>query len=143
MKGLRSSTIALFLTCCLLMPMSAVGLVLCIGEDGHIALEPVRNSRCATPIAPPLTLSQQITPWTFSPDHCGPCVDVPLLTSDTASQQFVPTFSFLLQLEMSGFTLVPWVVSASPELPSTPFWLSLPRVTNTTLSALRTVILLL
>jgi len=143
MKRLRSSSIALFLTCCLLMPTSAVGLVLCIGADGHIVFEPVRNSHCATPIAPTSTLSQQITARGSPPDHCGPCVDVPLLTSDAASQQFVTTFPFLFQLEVPGFTLVPWVVSASPELPSTPFWLSLPRVTNTTLSALRTVILLL
>ena len=143
MKGLRSSIIALFLTGCLLMPMSVMGLVLCIGADGHIALEPARNSRCTTPIAPISTLSQQITPWTSPPDHCGPCVDVPLLTSDDASQQFVPTFPLLLQLEAPGFVLVSWAVSASPELPLTPFWLSLPSAINTTLSALRTVILLL
>ena len=142
MKGLRFSIIALFLTCCLFMPMDAVGLVLCIGMDGHMAFEPARNSRCATPIAPTSTLAQQITPWTSPPDHCGPCVDVPLLTSDTASQQFVPTFPRLLQLEVPGFALVSWVVSASPELPLTPFRLSLPRATNTTLNALRTVILL-
>lgn len=134
MKGLWSSTIALCLAFCLLMPVSAVGLVLCIGADGHIAFEPARNSRCTTPIAPTSTSLQQITPWTSPPDHCGPCIDAPLLTSDAASQQFVPTFPLLLQLEVPGFALVPWVVSASPELPCTPYWLSLPRVTNTTLS---------
>ena len=143
MKRLWSSITALFLAFCLLMPMSAVGLVLCIGADGHIAFEHTRNSRCATPIAPPSTPSYQITQLTSPPDHCGPCVDAPLLTSDADSQQFVLTFPLLLQLEVPGFALVPWVVSASPELPLTPCWLSLPRVTNTTLSALRTVILLL
>lgn len=143
MNGYRSSLIALLLALCLLMPMGAVGLVLCIGADGHIAFEPARNSRCTTPSAPTSTPSQQITPWTSPPDHCGPCVDAPLLTSEADSQQFVPTFPLLLQLEVPGFALVPGVVSASPALPFTPFWLSLPRVTNTTLSALRTVILLL
>src|SRR2546425_997327 len=117
MKGLRSPLTALFLACCLLMPMGAGGLVLCIGADGHMAFEPARNSRCTTPIAPASTSSHQITSWTSQPDHCGSCVDVPLLTSDAASQQFIPTFPLLLQLEMPGLALVPWVVSASPELP--------------------------
>jgi hypothetical protein len=143
MQRLRSSIIALFLTSCLLMPMGTVGLVLCIGADGHMAFEPVRDSRCTTLIAPASTLLQQITPWTSPPDHCGPCVDVPLLTNDTASQQFVPTFPLLLQREVPGFALVSWIVSAAPELPLTPGWLSFPRVINTTLRALRTVILLL
>ena len=143
MKGLRSPIIALFLTCCLLMPMSVMGLVVCIGADGHIALETARNSRCTTPIAPTLTQLPQITPWTSPPDHCGPCVDVPLLTSNADAQQFILAFPLWLQLAVPGFALVPWVVSASPVLPCMPCWLSLPRVTNTTLSALRTVILLL
>lgn len=143
MNGCRSSPIALFLALCLLMPMGAGGLVLCIGADGHIGFEPARNSRCTPPIAPTSTPSQQIAPWTSQLDHCGPCVDAPLLTSDADSQQCVQTFPRLRQLEVPGFALVPWVVSAAPELPFTPFWLSLPRVTNTTLSALRTVILLL
>ena len=141
MNGLRSSLIALCVALCLLVPMGAGSVVLCIGADGHIGFEPVRNSRCTTLLALTSTPSSQITPWTAPPDHCGPCVDVPLLTSDADSQQFVPTFPRLLQLEVPGFALVPWIISASPPLPCTPFWLSLPRVTHTTLSALRTVIL--
>lgn len=143
MKDVRSSLIALVVALCLLMPMSTRGLVLCIGTDGHMRFEPARNSRCTTLMTPTATLSQQITPSTSPPDHCGPCVDVPLLTSDADAQQFVPTFPLVLQLEVPGLALVSWVVPAAPALAFTPVWLSLPRVTNTTLSALRTVMLLL
>jgi hypothetical protein len=142
MTRLQSSIVALCLTCCLLMPMSTVGLVLCIGADGHVVFETARNGHCTTPIAPTSTLSQQTIPWASPPDHCGPCVDVPLLTSDAVSQQFVPTFPLVLQLEVPGSVLVPWAVSAAPELPLRPCWLSCPRVINTILRALRTVILL-
>jgi hypothetical protein len=142
MKRLRSSIIVLCLICCLLMPISAVGLVLCIGADGHVAFESARNGHCATPIALTSTLSQQITSWASPPDHCGPCVDVPLLTSEAACQQFVPTFPLLLQREIPGAVLVPRIVSVAPALSFTPYWLSFARVINTTLHALRTVILL-
>jgi hypothetical protein len=103
MKGLRFSLIALLLAFGLLMPMGAGDLVLCIGADGHIGFEPARNSRCTTPVTPTLTPSQQITASTSQPDHCGPCVDTPLLTSDAHSPQFVPLFPLLLQLAVPGF----------------------------------------
>ena len=141
-KGVRSPLIALLVALCLLIPMSAVGLVLCIGVNGHIAFEPARHSRCATPIVLTSSLSQQITPQTSLPDHCGPCVDVPLWTSDADTPQSVLTVPLVLQLEGPGCALVPRVVSAALALPCTPCLLFQPRVTDTTLSTLRTVILL-
>jgi uncharacterized protein UPF0016 len=81
MKGLRSSLTALCLACCLLMPMGAGGLVLCIGADGHIAFEPARDSRCTSSVAP---IASQA-------DHCGPCVDIPLLTSAGDQQRVAPS----------------------------------------------------
>src|SRR5262245_25065132 len=142
MKRLWSSITALFLILCLLMPLSAAGLVLCIGEDGHIALEFARNSRCTTPIVPTSALTQQITPWTSLPDHCGPCVDVPLLTSED-DQQFIAPSPPLLTPNIPMLALatplvaIP-IVSAAP----TSGWSSLPTV-SPILTTLRTVVLLL
>src|SRR5262249_7830919 len=143
MNGLRSSLIVLCVALCLFMPMGAGSVVLCLGADGHIGFESARNTRCTTPLAPTSTTLLQITPWTAPSDHCGPCVDAPLVTSDADSQRFVSAFRLVLQLEVPGFALVPWTISASPALPFTPFWPSPPRVTHTTLTALRTVILLI
>jgi len=142
MKGLWSSITALFLGLCLLMPMSAVGLVLCIGEDGHIAFELARNSRCATPIVPASTLSHQITPWTSPPDHCGPCVDVPLLTSEDG-QLFIVLSPPLLGPDVPVLALaVPLV--AMPVVPAVPTsaWAFFPTI-SPMLTSLRTVVLLL
>ena len=139
-KGLRSPLTALFLVCCLLMPMSAGGLVLCIGADGHMAFEPARNSRCTTPIAPTLTSSYQITPWTSQPDHCGPCVDVPLLSSE-GDQQLIPASPPLLTLDSPVLALAMPVISL-PGAPAAPTsaWSFFPAV-SPMLMALRTVVL--
>jgi hypothetical protein len=142
MKRLWSSITALFLILCLLMPLRAAGLVLCIGEDGHIAFEFARNSRCTTPIVPASTLSQQITPWTLQPDHCGPCVDVPLLTSEDDQQFIAPSPQFLTpnipMLALATPLVAMTVVPAAP----TSAWSFFPTV-SPMLTVLRTVVLLL
>ena len=142
MKGLWSPITTLFLVFCLLMPMSAAGLVLCIGEDGHIAFEFARDRRCTTPLAPTSTLSYQITPWTSPPDHCGPCVDVPLLTSED-DQQFIAPSPPLLTPDVPVLALAMPLV-AMPVVPAAPTsaWSSCPTV-SPMLTALRTVVLLL
>jgi hypothetical protein len=142
MKGLWSPITTLFLVFCLLMPMSAVGLVLCVGEDGHIAFEFARNSRCTTPIVLASTLSQQITPWTLPPDHCGRCVDVPLLTSEDDQQFIAPSPQFLTpnipMLALATPLVAMTVVPAAP----TSAWSFFPTV-SPMLTVLRTVVLLL
>ena len=142
MKRLWSSITALFLILCLLVPLSAAGLVLCIGKDGHIAFEFARNSRCTTPIVPASTLSQQITPWTSLPNHCGPCVDVPLLTSED-DQQFIASSPQLLTPDIQMLALAMPLV-AMPVVPAAPTsaWSFFPTV-SPMLTALRTVVLLL
>jgi hypothetical protein len=142
MKRLWSSITALFLILCLLMPLSAAGLVLCIGKDGHIAFEFARNSRCTTPIVLASTLSQQITPWTLPPDHCGPCVDVPLLTSED-DQQFIAPSPQLSAPDAPVLALAMPLVTM-PVVPAAP---TSARSSSSTVSpmltALRTVVLLL
>ena len=75
----------MFRTCCagvlalwmVLSPaFSLAGVVLCVGPDGHIALEPAHEGRChdshTTPVHETPTLTQGET------DCCGDCVDVSL-----------------------------------------------------------------
>ena len=142
MKQRWSSITALFLIFCLLTPMSAAGLVLCIGEDGHIAFEFARNSRCTIPIVPVSTLSHQITPWTSPPDHCGPCVDVPLLTSEDDQQFIAPSPPLLASdVPVLALTMSLVILPAVPVVP-TSTWSLFPAV-SPMLMALRTVVLLL
>jgi hypothetical protein len=140
-RSLQHILIAL-LSVFLFLPWQVMGAVVCIGADGHIAVEVAQKGRCGL-LAQSVPPYEQITTTSPSTDHCGSCVDVPLLTSDTDSRQPLPTFPLWLQLETPALALVPWVVSASPALALTPCWLYPSRVTNTTLSALRTVMLLL
>ena len=142
MKGLRSSLTALFLACCLLIPLSAPGLVLCIGADGHIAFEPARNSSCATPMALTSPALQQITPFPSQPDHCGPCIDVSLSTSKSDDQQLLSASRSLPKLEAPALVLVTFVLPVSVESPQR-YCVVPPASRADTLLALRTVILLL
>ena len=141
-QGLWSLITTPFLVLCLLMPMSTVGLVLCIGEDGHVAFEFARNSRCATPIVPASTLPHQITPWPSPPDHCGPCVDVPLLTSED-DQQFLMPSPPLLVPDVSVLALAMPLV-AMPVAPAVPtsVWAFFPTI-SPMLTSIQTVVLLL
>jgi hypothetical protein len=125
----------------LLLPGQALGTVLCIGVDGHIAVEAAQNGRCGF-LGSLVPSDEHLTKIPASTDHCGSCVDVPLLTSDTDSRQLLPVMPLLLQFETAGLALVPWVVSASPDCTAPPSWLSSSRSIHTPLRALRTVILL-
>jgi len=142
MKGRWSSIPALCLAFCLLMPMGAVGVVLCIGVDGHIAFEPARHSRCTTPIVSTSTPSQQSTQLASQSDHCGPCVDVPVLTSE-GNQQLVAPSPLLLTYNGPMLALAMPLV-AMPVVHAAPLsaWSSFPAV-SPMLMALRTVVLLL
>lgn len=142
MKGLWSSFTAFFLVCCLLLPLSATGLGLCIGADGHMALEPVRNSRCATPIALTASALPQITSLPSQRDHCGPCIDVALSTSQSDDQQQLAAPHSLPKLAAPMQALVAFVLPVSPEAPQRHVF-SPPLSRANILLTLCTVILLL
>jgi hypothetical protein len=124
----------------LLLPGQAIGTVLCIEADGHIALEMAKNGRCGNPASEALREHSEQTP--LNTDHCGSCVDVSLSASHNDDQQIFSALSASPKLEAPVLALAPWVVLLALELAFTPFWLYPSSVTHTTLSALRTVILL-
>jgi hypothetical protein len=142
MKVLRSLTAVILLACFLVAPASTLSMVLCVRADGHITLEAAHNGRCSSLFIPTGMLLQEAQHDSHT-NHCGPCIDVPLLTSDTHARQFVLASPLVLQLETPGFTLVPWIILASPDVAFVPLFRSPPAAANTALSALSTVILLL
>ena len=140
LKSLQSIIIVL-LSVFLLMSGQVIGTVLCIGADGHIAVEVAQNGRCGS-LSTPVPPREHITKMLPSTDHCGPCVDVSLSTSNIDDQPLLSAPSSLPKLEAPVLALVALVVAVSIESPQTYFVLQPPPLAST-LIALRTVVLLL
>lgn len=64
----------------LVLPISATGWLLCIGEDGHIAIEYNSKSGCAEPLS-----DEHHSSHDFSGTHCGACTDLLLSQSNQIS----------------------------------------------------------
>jgi len=84
MKRLSTSiTWAVFVAYLSLLAGGAHGAVLCLGENGHIAIEAAQNGSCSW-ILPGFSLTDPPShkPVFSGPvnQHCGPCVDVDLST---------------------------------------------------------------
>jgi hypothetical protein len=139
---LRFLLTVVMLLCALVAPVAAMDNVLCIGADGHVAFETAHNGRCGTAV---LQQSATVRPHTAvtlaRADHCGPCVDIPTLTGDTR-QQYLPVLPSPIQSAVPALALVPDVLPLSPALATTPPLLALLSTPNSTLRALRTVVLL-
>jgi hypothetical protein len=55
---------------------SVTGWVVCLGEDGHIALESSPDGDCCLPLDP--ALSEMHFQAAAAEDHCGGCRDIPV-----------------------------------------------------------------
>ncbi|MEO7427036.1 MAG: hypothetical protein ABI036_17745 [Fibrobacteria bacterium] len=55
---------------------SVTGWVVCLGEDGHIALESSPDGDCCLPLDSPISQSQFMA--AAVEDHCGGCRDIPV-----------------------------------------------------------------
>lgn len=139
LKSLQSIVIVM-LSVFLLMPGQAIGTVLCIGADGHIALEIAKNGRCGHPSS--VALREHVTQMPQNTDHCGPCVDVSLSASNSDDQQIFSAPSASPKLEAPVLALGAVIIPVSIESPQRHFVL-LPSSHASTLVALRTVVLLL
>jgi len=117
-----------------------MGTVLCIGADGHIALEVAKNGRCGNLSSVPSR--EHITPTPQNTDHCGSCVDVSLSASHSDDQQIFSAPSAAPQLGAPGLALAPLVSATCTASPQPPFVLP-PASRANALIALRTVVLLL
>lgn len=130
------------LLCALMAPVAAMDIVLCIGADGHVAFEVTHNGRCGTAVMLQSATVRQHTAVTLArADHCGPCVDIPVLTGDTR-QQPLPVLSSPLQSAVPGPVLVTDAFPVSPDVTTTPPLHALFPLASPVLRALRTVVLL-
>ena len=57
----------------LMLPIGATGSLLCIGEDGHVAIEYSLNGDCSGSFS-----HEQQSNNGISGTHCGACIDLPL-----------------------------------------------------------------
>ena len=104
--------------------------------------EPARNSHCTSPAAPSSIRSQQITPFTSHANHCGPCVDIPLLTSIGGQQRVAPSPPLLTHDVRVFVPALPLItLPGAPAAPASA-WSFFPAV-SPMLMALWTVVLLL
>ena len=126
-----------------LIPMQLSNHVLCIGADGHVALEVSVNGHCTDPHAFDAEHAEvAITGITAAEDHCGPCIDLAIFVPLNDQLYLVPANDGSIHPTVSSFALVMHQKSTSAILPLThPQHLS-PFI-NPTLISLRTTTLLI
>jgi hypothetical protein len=86
MPKLRQLTTALLLLFCLAPLGTPLGMVLCFGADGHIALEPVHNRSHNTSIPPRTGIHPEAARVLAGIEHEGACVDVTFLARESDGQ---------------------------------------------------------
>jgi hypothetical protein len=118
-----------------------LGLVLCFGADGHIALEPIHD-RARSASSPGMVRSsyQPTAEVLAGVPHPGPCMDIALSANDGAEQLILAADPFP-KLEMPVLVADLLSVRAFPTLPA-PSILSYPSLpTISPLTTLRSVVL--
>jgi hypothetical protein len=93
----RPFALITLLLICFLLPGKIMGAVLCIGADGHIAIEAAHYSPCGTSQAH----------FFSSLDHHAPCTDIGLSSGDADHRTPTSLSSPVLKLEVTPFALVP------------------------------------
>jgi len=131
MKSLRLIVIALLLPF-LFIPGKAMGAVLCIRADGHMAMEAFHDGHCGT-----LEHSGFL-----SHDHLDPCVDVVLFSGDLENKTLSSPRGTLLKLEAKPLALLLLILFPYTGPPNIPVFYR-PKTLHSTIPLLRTVVLLL
>ena len=126
-----------------IIPMQLSDYVLCIGADGHVALEVSANGRCTDPHAfdsehPEVTIAGTAT----EEDHCGSCIDLAIFVPLNTELYLVPSNAVSIHPTVSAFAFVPHQKSTPTILPLTHRQDFSPFI-NPTLVALRTTTLLI
>ena len=139
---LRSILTPMLLFCILVAPGAAMDTVVCLGIDGHVQLEAARHGRCRSLTVPPSAWQSPIGATGAEADHCGACVDLPILLGDTLAcpgsvsappaQLSVPVPVLTASVAVPGIDLI----AALSLVPSPPFL-------RPVILALRTVVLLI
>jgi hypothetical protein len=115
------SFLTLFLLFFCLMPLGApLGMVLCFGADGHIALEPVHDRAHSTAAPTRAELLHQLAARVpVGGERADLCVDVTFLASESGAQ-LIPASDTCQQTESRVCVPVLVIVPASLERPAPP-----------------------
>jgi hypothetical protein len=125
-----------------IIPMQLSNHVLCIGTDGHVALEVSTDGRCTDAYGvDPEYVEPSITGTPQKEDHCGSCIDLAIFLPLNTEPYLVPAQDGLMP---PGFvvSLTTHQTSDSTVLTHTPL-LDIPLVVDPTLISLRTTTLLI
>jgi hypothetical protein len=136
----RQSVVTVLLLLVFLLLGQAMGVVLCVRADGQMAVEAAQHGRCGSHAAS-VAHREHAVPASSDTDHCGPCIDVPLVTSNTDDRQLMTALRLLPTLDAPALAAMPFFVSADAGALSTSFLLP-PPVFASSLLALRTAVLL-
>ena len=117
--------------------------VLCLGDDGHIAVERATlDGSCETAVLPSaLALTRGDADVSFL-CHCGPCVDVTLATIDAASTRVLSLQDVAPQLQLVALHLPSFLLPIEPPATKRPAAFLAPPAVSA-LTSLRSVILLI
>ena len=77
----KHKTFAFALVCLLAWTSASQGVVVCVGFDGHVALEPAAHTRCHHPVHAEEAEVGQFAKESSShaeSRHCRPCLDIPV-----------------------------------------------------------------
>ena len=138
MPRLRSVLTAFLLLFCLMPLGTPLGMVLCVGADGHIALEPAHDrSRGASSW---WLVCQQTSQGLSGVAHPVPCSDVAFFSADGAAQSFSVSGASPKPEEPLFLPALPGA-PASSEWPLAPIFLERSLRMNPSLTSLRSVTL--
>ena len=127
----------------IVIPMQLSNYVLCIGADGHIALEVSANGSCTDAHAfDPEHAEPTITGATTEEDHCGSCIDLAIFVPLNTQLYIVPANGVSIHPTVSAFAFVTHQKRTSTILRPT-YLQDLSPFTNLTLISLRTTTLLI
>lgn len=125
-----------------IIPMQLSNHVLCIGTDGHIALEASANGRCTDAHATHSAhVEITIAEASQEEDHCGSCIDFAIFVPLNTEPYLVPVHDGLVP-PASVVSQITHHTSDSIVLTHTPL-LDIPLIINPTLISLRTTTLLI
>ncbi|MFN7970936.1 MAG: hypothetical protein U0166_01060 [Acidobacteriota bacterium] len=118
-------------------PSGSLGVVLCIGEDGHVAAEPALRGACGPQPQAADRISTELEVAVPADGHCGPCGDVPMLQSAARASRTMSGAPTL------ATTSLAWCV-ALPSLADRASWkpVAVEPPRGPTLASLRSVVLL-
>ena len=127
----------------IIIPVQLSNYVLCIGADGHVALEVSTNGRCTDTHAFDSEHAEvTIAGTTTEEDHCGSCIDLAVFVPLNTELYTVPANGVPTHPTVSSFALLTHQKSTSTILSLTSFQ-DPPPFINPTLIALRTTTLLI